>query len=305
MFATKKNAKCKIYYSPTQEDTAAGTGGLQAIWSNKVILLNPPLILMGQAVQKLLTVSNCTAVVIAMDWPNQWWSQQLRNMASNQIMLGNSDRIFKEGHSMKHRKMKLPPGKVILCVTKNWNEDLIFNKLATCKHLEVEQQEALIKEMRLNLRRTRRAAIASLDVYLKSKHKKASSTLKGNAVLKIRRALDTMQQMGKSNQQIIAIRRGICSILALLSINKDFTSLPLISSFMKPIVSTRVKKPKYDKVWKISKQLDFESLKSTDKTQQNVMLHALVLLEAHSTLRGTELASITKDSVTVELDSIK
>jgi hypothetical protein len=35
------------------------------------------------------------------------------------------------------------------------------------------------------------------------------------------------------------------------------------------------------------------------------MLHALVLLEAHSTLRGTELASITRDSVTVELDSIK
>ncbi|KAA6377817.1 MAG: hypothetical protein EZS28_026655 [Streblomastix strix] len=74
---------------------------------------------------------------------------------------------------------------------------------------------------------------------------------------------------------------------------------------MKPIVSRRIKKPKYDKAWNISKLLDFESLKSTDKTQQNVMLHALVLLEAHSTLRGTELASITRDSVTVELDSIK
>ncbi|KAA6361312.1 MAG: hypothetical protein EZS28_043161 [Streblomastix strix] len=65
MFATKKNAKCKIYYSPTQEDTAAGTGGLQAIWSNKVVFLNPPLILMGQVVQKQHIVSNCTAVVIA------------------------------------------------------------------------------------------------------------------------------------------------------------------------------------------------------------------------------------------------
>jgi hypothetical protein len=31
MFATKKNVKCKIYYSPTQEDIAAGTGGLQSI----------------------------------------------------------------------------------------------------------------------------------------------------------------------------------------------------------------------------------------------------------------------------------
>ncbi|KAA6363764.1 MAG: hypothetical protein EZS28_040710 [Streblomastix strix] len=35
------------------------------------------------------------------------------------------------------------------------------------------------------------------------------------------------------------------------------------------------------------------------------MLHALVLLEAHSTLRGTELASITRDSIPVELNSIK
>ncbi|KAA6351810.1 MAG: hypothetical protein EZS28_051829, partial [Streblomastix strix] len=67
MFATEKNAKCKIYYSPTQEDTAAGTEELQAIWSNKIILLNPPMILMGQVIQNLRTVSNCTTVVIAMD----------------------------------------------------------------------------------------------------------------------------------------------------------------------------------------------------------------------------------------------
>ncbi|KAA6339759.1 MAG: hypothetical protein EZS28_052585, partial [Streblomastix strix] len=83
MFATKSNAKCTIYYSPTQEEAAAGTGGLQAVWSNKTILINPPLTLMGKVVQKLRTVSNCTAVVIAMDWPNQWWSQQLQIMASD------------------------------------------------------------------------------------------------------------------------------------------------------------------------------------------------------------------------------
>ncbi|KAA6402542.1 MAG: putative reverse transcriptase, partial [Streblomastix strix] len=68
MFATKCNAKCTIYYSPTQEEAAAGTGGLQAVWSNKTVHINPSLTLMGKVVQKLRTVSNCTAVVIAMDW---------------------------------------------------------------------------------------------------------------------------------------------------------------------------------------------------------------------------------------------
>ncbi|KAA6397455.1 MAG: hypothetical protein EZS28_007019 [Streblomastix strix] len=70
--------------------------GLQAIWSNKVILLNPPLTLIGKVVLKICIVSNCTAVTIAMDWPNQLWTQQLQIMASNQIIQGNSDRIFKK-----------------------------------------------------------------------------------------------------------------------------------------------------------------------------------------------------------------
>jgi hypothetical protein len=46
--------------------------------------------------------------------------------------------------------------------------------------------------MGFNLWRTRRDALASLDVYLKSKLKKASSLLKGNVVLNVRRALDAM-----------------------------------------------------------------------------------------------------------------
>ncbi|KAA6403717.1 MAG: hypothetical protein EZS28_000760 [Streblomastix strix] len=72
MIATKKNAKCTIYYSPTQEDAATGTGGLHAVQWNQGILIYPSLTLMGIVIQKLRTVSNCTAVVIAIDQPNQW-----------------------------------------------------------------------------------------------------------------------------------------------------------------------------------------------------------------------------------------
>ncbi|KAA6395276.1 MAG: hypothetical protein EZS28_009195, partial [Streblomastix strix] len=281
MFATKNNAKCTIYYSPTQEDAAAGTGGLQAVWENKTILINPPLTLMGKVVQKLRTVSNCTAVVIAMDWPNQRWP--LNEAQENETTTRKSNSIR----------------------DKNRRGDIIFNQLAIAKHLEIEEQESLIKEMGPNLWRTRRAALSNLDVYLKSKNKNASSLLKGNVVLNVRRALDGMQKMGKSNQQMIAIRRGVCSIFALLISNKDLTRSPLISSFMKLIVSGIIKKPRYSKAWNISKLLDFESIKSNEKTQQNVMLHALALLEAHSTLRGTELASITRKQITVDTDCIK
>ncbi|KAA6382151.1 MAG: hypothetical protein EZS28_022321 [Streblomastix strix] len=71
MFATRKNAECEIDYYPTQEDTAAGTGILQAIWQNKLIFLYSRQTLIGQGVQKLRVVSCCTAVVIAMDRPSQ------------------------------------------------------------------------------------------------------------------------------------------------------------------------------------------------------------------------------------------
>jgi hypothetical protein len=70
MFATKYNKKCTKYYAPTSDEEAAGVGGLQADWNNKTILINPPLTLMGKIVRKLLTVKNCIAIVIAMDWVN-------------------------------------------------------------------------------------------------------------------------------------------------------------------------------------------------------------------------------------------
>ncbi|KAA6400671.1 MAG: hypothetical protein EZS28_003798 [Streblomastix strix] len=223
MFATKKNAKCTIYYSLTQEEAAAGTVGIQDVWENKVILINPPLTLIGKVVQKLRTVLNCTAVVIAMDWPNQWWSQQLQNMASDQIIL--------------------------------------------------EEQESLIWEMGPILWRTRRDALSNQDVYLKSKNKNASSLLKGNVVQNFR--------------------------------TKDFTRSPLISTVMRQIVSGIVKKPRYCKAWNFSMLLDFEGLKSNEKTQQSVILHVLILLEAYFTLRGSQLALITKKQITMDTDQIK
>ncbi|KAA6397456.1 MAG: hypothetical protein EZS28_007020 [Streblomastix strix] len=63
--------------------------------------------------------------------------------------------------------------------------------------------------MGLNLLRTRRVALVSLNIYLKSKRNNASSLLKDDVVLNVRRALDEMQKM----------------------------------------VSTRMKKPKYDQAF--------------------------------------------------------
>lgn len=53
--------------------------------------------------------------------------------------------------------------------------------------------------MGLNLLRTRRVALVSLNIYLKSKRNNASSLLKDDVVLNVRRALDEMQKMGKNN----------------------------------------------------------------------------------------------------------
>ncbi|KAA6381201.1 MAG: hypothetical protein EZS28_023271 [Streblomastix strix] len=121
IFATK-NAKCEMYYSPAQKCIAAGTGGLQVIWSNKTILINSPLAPIGKVVQKLRIVSNCTAVVISVDWSIQQWFQQLLNMATNYVILDNFERIFKDGYSMKYRKGKLPSGRVILYMIKTGEE---------------------------------------------------------------------------------------------------------------------------------------------------------------------------------------
>ncbi|KAA6395397.1 MAG: hypothetical protein EZS28_009075 [Streblomastix strix] len=122
MFATKINAKCTIYYFPTQEYAAAGTGGLQAVWQNKTILINPTLPLVCKIVHKHRIISNCTVVMIAMDWPNQKLSQQLQIMASDKIILDNSDQIFKDDYSMKQEKMKQDTRRVILYVIRTGEE---------------------------------------------------------------------------------------------------------------------------------------------------------------------------------------
>ncbi|KAA6400283.1 MAG: hypothetical protein EZS28_004192 [Streblomastix strix] len=287
MFATKSNAKCTIYYSPTQEEAAAGTGGLQAVCietSNSKQLHSSG---DSDGLAESMVVTTTEEHGIRLDYSGQFRTN-IQRRPLNEAQKN-------ETTSRKSNTVR----------DKNWRGDIIFNQLAIAKRLQIEEQESLIKEMGPNLWRTRRAALSNLDVYLKSKNKKASSLLRGNVVLNVRRALDGMQKMGKSNQQMIAIRRGICSIFSLLINSEDFTRNPLIQSFMKPIVSGIIKKPRYSKAWNISKLLDFESLKSNEKTQQNVMLHALELLESHSTLRGTELASITRKQITVDTDCIK
>ncbi|KAA6378339.1 MAG: hypothetical protein EZS28_026133 [Streblomastix strix] len=91
---------------------------------------------------------------------------------------------------------------------KNWIGDIIFNQLAIDKRLQTEKQEFLTKEMANNLWRTRGAALSNLDVYLQLKNKKASFLRKGNVILNVGSELDEMQKMGKSNQLMIAIKRG-------------------------------------------------------------------------------------------------
>ncbi|KAA6388700.1 MAG: hypothetical protein EZS28_015775, partial [Streblomastix strix] len=231
MFATKNNAKCTIYYSPTQEDAAAGTGGLQAVWENMTILINPPLTSSdSDGLAESMMVSATAKHGIGLDYAEQFRTNIHRRPLNE---------AFKnETSSRKSNTVR----------DKDWRGDIIFNQLAIAKHLEIEEQESLIKEMGPNLWRTLRTALSDLDVYLKSKNKNTSSLLKGNEVLN---------------------------------------------------------KLRYSKAWNISKLLDFESLISNEKTQQNVKLHDLTLLEAHSTLRGTELASITRKQITVDTDCIK
>ncbi|KAA6400636.1 MAG: hypothetical protein EZS28_003839 [Streblomastix strix] len=118
MFATKYNKKCPIYYVSRSDEETAGEGYLQADQNNKTILINSLLTLMGKIVRKLFTVKNCIAIVIVTEWVNQWWSNQLKDLATQTVILGNSERVFKEGRSMKRRRMKLPPGQVLVYVTR-------------------------------------------------------------------------------------------------------------------------------------------------------------------------------------------
>ncbi|KAA6392616.1 MAG: hypothetical protein EZS28_011855 [Streblomastix strix] len=128
-----------------------------------------------------------------------------------------------------------------------------------------------------HLWRTRKAALPNLDVNLKLKNKKASSILKGNIVFNDCRASDGLQMMGKSNQQMIVIRK----ICLEQQRNQDIAKPGTLASYL----TSKVLK--------------------NEKTQQNEILLALALLEAHSTLRGTELASITRKEVTVGTDCVK
>ncbi|KAA6358094.1 MAG: hypothetical protein EZS28_046379, partial [Streblomastix strix] len=286
MFATKYNKKCPIYYAPTSDEVAARVGDLQADWNNKSILINPPLTLMRKIVRKLLTVKNF---------------KRSCNADSNirQFKASVQGRKINE-----EKKDEVAPRKGPRSYDKNWRGNIIFKELALAKHLTIREQWQLIEEMDPNLRRQKSAAFASLDTYLAQKKIKSKQMLKGDVVLNVRRAVDGLQQSKKIVEEMIAIRRDKCSIFSLLTGIKDFTRSPLIYSLMKPLVGKIVKKSRYSKAWDINQLYNYERKKYNDQTQLNVMQHAIVLLVAYSTMRGTELHSMKRSEIAFDDEGI-
>ncbi|KAA6386040.1 MAG: hypothetical protein EZS28_018432 [Streblomastix strix] len=268
MIATKYNKKCLKYYAPTSDEEAAGEDCSQIVNS-----------------QELHSDCNCDGLGKLM----------VVQSVKRSCYADNNIRQF--GASVQGRKIneekknEVAPRKGPRSCDKNWIGDIIFKELALAKHLTIREQQQLIEEMSPNLQRLRRAAPASLDTYLAQKKIKSKQTLKSDVALNVRRAHNGLQQSKKTVEEMIAIRRGVCSIFSLLTGIKYFTRSPLLSSLMKPLVGKKVKKSRNSKAWDINQLFNYERMKYNDQIQLNVMQHAIVLLVAYSKMRVKFLTS--------------
>ncbi|KAA6393766.1 MAG: hypothetical protein EZS28_010709 [Streblomastix strix] len=61
---------------------------------------------------------------------------------------------------------------------------------------------------------------------------------------------------------------------------------------------------RYSKAWDINQLLNYERKKYNDQTQLNVMQHAMVLLVAFTTMRGTQLRSMKRSEIEFDYEGM-
>ena len=80
-FATAANTKCRRFWSLHPDPLADGVDAMAQRWTARSLFLNPPFAMMTRVINKMRAEPPRTAVVVAPEWPNKLWYQQLAAMA--------------------------------------------------------------------------------------------------------------------------------------------------------------------------------------------------------------------------------
>ncbi|KAA6389766.1 MAG: putative Pol polyprotein [Streblomastix strix] len=128
-FANRKNRKTRRFYTVNKDKWAEARDGLSQNWTNKVILVHPPIPLIPKSLAKIKE-ENTTAIVIVPIWEGQYWWPMLQELKIKAKVLGKSQEVLEMGAKMKKRGLMLPPGEMgIFLITKmqkenNYSENL-------------------------------------------------------------------------------------------------------------------------------------------------------------------------------------
>jgi ribonuclease HI len=117
LFASRNNHKHPIYYTLSLQDSKAqGRDAFSIEWGTlRNPLIHPPIPLLQKCIN-LIKFYKIQAVVIAPQWPFQWWTNSLMEITMRTVPLGEARRILTPGRCMLTRGYSLPPGEMTLHV---------------------------------------------------------------------------------------------------------------------------------------------------------------------------------------------
>ena len=97
-FATANNAQVPRYNSRFPDPCAEAVDAFTQSWAQEHNWINPPWDLLPQVVRKLRATQDVCATIVAPRWAAQPWFHDLRDMASDSIMIAPRRDVFFPGH---------------------------------------------------------------------------------------------------------------------------------------------------------------------------------------------------------------
>jgi hypothetical protein len=117
LFASKGNAKSRIFCSLGQTKRALAVDALTISWRGMKPLLHPPIPLLSRVLRKV-EEEEIEAAVLAPLWHGQVWSPVLERLTLKRLDLGESKKILIRGKKMMKTGAFLPPGRLGMFIVK-------------------------------------------------------------------------------------------------------------------------------------------------------------------------------------------
>jgi hypothetical protein len=98
-------------YLPSETALGHPRDALRTCWSEKRLLLHPPIHLLGRTIAKARR-ETAKAILIAPNWKGQSWDPTLTQLAQAEVQLGSFEEVMTTTERFRAEGWRLPPGNV-------------------------------------------------------------------------------------------------------------------------------------------------------------------------------------------------